>query len=114
MAAADAALDSAVDVGKLPKPPGYVDSRIRRGRTRLEELASGHNECYEFFRGNQYTYRNDENVLVAQATQTSITGGGKPAHRVRTTRNLIFDLVAHEVSSAMSRVPSYQVDPSTS
>lgn len=71
------------------------------------------NEAWEFFRGNHYVYRSDENYLVQQSVTTS-PQGGKPAHRVRTSHNLIFDSVMHEVSNSTQRIPSYQVVPSTS
>lgn len=92
--------------------PG-VWERVQRAQRAMSSDNVRTNECWEFFRGNQYVYRTDEDYLVSQSVTTS-PAGGKPAHRVRTTRNLIFDAVLHEVSNATQRVPSYQVVPSTS
>jgi len=96
------------------KPPKEVQERIERGRKRLEELAPKRNECVEFWRGNQYVHVVNENVLVAQPTAVSTNlRQGKPPHRKRLTRNLIADVVAQERSSATQRVPSYEINPTT-
>lgn len=87
--------------------------RVQRAQRAMSSDNVRTNEAWEFFRGNQYVYRTDEDYLVSQSVTTS-PAGGKPAHRVRTTRNLIFDAVLHEVSNATQRIPSYQVIPSTS
>ena len=95
------------------KPPPGIEERIKRGRDRMKEGATKRSECLEFWRGNQYVYRSTENYLVKQGTVSNADGSGKPRHRVRTTRNLIFDIVAHEVSAATQRVPSYETSAST-
>ncbi len=97
---------------KQKAPPG-VEERIKRGRDRMKEGSAKRNECLEFWRGNQYIYVSSENYLVKQGTVTNADGSGKPRHRVRTTRNIIFDIVAHEVSAATQRVPSYEVSAAT-
>src|SRR2546423_6407411 len=92
-------------------PPEDVQKRIKRGRTRMMQGAAKRNECLRFWRGDQYVFVNSENYLVKQGTVTNPDGSGKPRHRVRTTRNLLIDVVAHEVSAATQRVPSYEISP---
>jgi hypothetical protein len=96
------------------KVPQAIEDKMKRGRARMREGATQRNECLEFWRGNQYVYRGDDGILVNQNTITLANGRGKPRHRVRTTRNLIFDIVAHEVSAAIKRVPGYEVNPTKS
>lgn len=114
------ALADALNVLKKAVPddptliPNGVDDRIKRGRARMREGAAKRNECLRFWRGDQYVYRSQRGILVNQATLTEASGGGKPRHRVRTTRNLILDIVAHEVSGLTQRIPNYEINPSTS
>lgn len=91
--------------------PGEVKQRIERGKKQIDKYSARRNECLEFWRGNQYVYRNKDNWLVKQGVL--LGEGGKPRHRVRTTRNLIQPIVRQEVSQATQRVPSYQINPST-
>jgi hypothetical protein len=102
----------------LPKGPSKPDKntqdRLDRGRARMREDVPRRNECLKFWRGDQYIYRDDKGLLINQATITLASGGGKPRHRVRTTRNLIKDIVAHEVAAGTTRVPTYEITPSTS
>src|SRR5687768_12334899 len=99
------------DPTKVPTP---VDERMARGRARMKDGSSARNECLKFWRGDQYVYRGDDGVLVNQSTITLPNGRRKPRHRVRQVRNLIADVGAHEVCAATQRVPSYEVNPSTS
>jgi hypothetical protein len=94
------------------KVPQSVQEKIDSGKKQIEKGSARRNECLQFWRGNQYVYRNKENWLVKQGVL--IGEGGKPRHRVRTTRNLIQPIVRHEVAYATQRVPSYQINPSTS
>lgn len=89
-----------------------VKKRVDNATRHMDRLAPLQQECWEFFRGNHYVYRNDDNKLIQLATTTSVRGKGKPAHRVRTTRNLFVPLVRQEVSYATQRIPSYEVVPS--
>lgn len=89
-----------------------VQKRVDNATKHMDRLAPLQQECWEFFRGNHYVYRNDDNKLIQLATTTSVRGKGKPAHRVRTTRNLFVPLVRQEVSYATQRIPSYEVVPS--
>lgn len=97
-----------------PKPPGapeYVQERLRRGQARLRELAPGRNECWQFFRGNTYVFRTQENALVVTPTRASVSGKGKQRWRARTHRPILTPFVRQEVSAATQRVPSYDVTP---
>jgi hypothetical protein len=87
--------------------------KLRRGRDRMGEDAPLRNLCWRFWRGDQYAYVNGENYLVKQSTVTNGDGTGKPAHRVRQTRNLILPIIARKVSGAVQRIPAYDVSPST-
>lgn len=91
-----------------------VQERISRGRDRLAQVAPYRNEALEFWRGNQYFYVDSKGVLQSQAEGgTGIRSAGKPSWRVREAHNLLVDVVAHEVSAATSRVPSYEIVPAT-
>lgn len=95
------------------KPDKQLMEKLNRGRDRMKENATKRQECWEFFRGNQYVYVSGEKYLVKQGTVTNSDGTGKPRHRVRHTRNIILDAVLHEISAATQRVPGYEVSPST-
>jgi hypothetical protein len=99
-------------IGLNQDVPKVVSERIERGKKQIDDKAPERNECLSFWRGNQYVYRNKENWLVKQGVL--LGEGGKPRHRVRTTRNLIGPIVRQEVAYATQRVPSYQINPSTS
>jgi hypothetical protein len=99
-----------------PKPravPKNIDERCNRGRKRMLDGSAARNKYLELWRGNHYAWVDEKNVLQQMATITSVRGTGKPPWLERRTVNLIFDAVEHEVSSATSRVPSYDVAPST-
>lgn len=100
-------------VTSKPKPEAYVQDRIKRGRDRMREDSEVRRQCWEFWRGNQYCSVNSEKYLVSQSTVTNQDGTGKPSHRVRRVRNLIQPMVARKVSLSTSRVPGYEVNPST-
>lgn len=94
------------------KVPGDVTERIEASKRRIAEFSAQNNECIEFWRGNQYIYRSPQGYISRQGTL--INELGKPRHRVRQTRNILVDVVRHEVSAATQRVPDYQILPSTS
>lgn len=79
----------------------------------MRQGAAKRNECWRFWRGDQYVYVHRDNYLVKQGTVSNADGSAKRPHRVRQVRNLILDIVAHEVSAATQRVPSYGVSPSS-
>lgn len=96
------------------KVPKDVEPRLARGRKRMRAEAAQRNECMAFWRGEQYRYVNGEGVLTGQPTTTNTVGKeGKPPHVVRRARNLMFDIIEHEVASSIQRVPNYEVAPST-
>lgn len=92
-------------------PPGYVVSRMRRGRDRMKEGVPLRAEAISFFQSNQYVYVQDK-ALSQIPTTTNADGSGKPRHRVRRTFNLITPIVGHKVSQATSRMPGYRVTAS--
>ncbi len=97
---------------KVPKP---LEERMKRGRDRMKEGSAKRNECYAFVRSDQFKFVNTQNALTSQPTVTDYFGRkGKPPHRVRTVRNLIFDVVERQIADTVQRVPSYEVDASTS
>jgi hypothetical protein len=89
--------------------PKETDEKLRRGRMRMEEDGSLRRECFEFWRGNQYVYRDKRNFLVEQGT----VQGTKEPYRVRQAWNVLADPVNHEVSASTKRIPNYEVTPST-
>lgn len=91
----------------------HLIERITRGRQHLQSSAPSRDECYEFFRGQHYAYVDEKNVLRWLPTVTTARGKGKPDHRARQKRNLIFDIVLREAAAGVSQIPSYQVVPST-
>jgi len=98
--------------GKVAVPKD-VASRMRRGHDAMAEDAPKRKECLAFARGDQYKFISSDNTLESQATTTAAYGQkGKKKHRVRATRNFIFDIVETEVAAAMQRIPSYEVAPS--
>ena len=106
----------AVIPGVQPKIPTVVDERLKRGKSQRDDGKAKRMECLEFWRGNQYAYINGENRVAYQSVTSLGHAGaqsGKPAWRQRLTRNFIFDIVEREVSACTSRVPSYEVNPST-
>jgi hypothetical protein len=92
-----------------------IEPKLKRGRTRMLTDAAKRKEAMSFFRGEHYAYVDQRGALQFQATANTWTqgAGGKPQHRVRNKRNLIFDIVLHEVSSATQRIPAYEVSAST-
>lgn len=93
--------------------PPYVSSRLKRGRDRMKEGASYRSEAISFFHGSQFVRVNSERMLLNEATVTNQDGTGKPLHRMRRVFNLITPIIGHKVSTSISRVPGYQVNPST-
>lgn len=89
----------------------YVRDRMTRSEERLSSLLPAINERYEFWRGNHYAHVDSKNVLRNLATTSTPRGGGKRPWVSRSTHNLLMDIVAHEVSAATQRIPSYEVAP---
>lgn len=94
-------------------PPDVKES-VARGQERLAQIAPARNEALEMWRGNQYWYVDEKGVLQQQyGGPSGVKAAGKPSWRVREAHNLLIDVVAHEVSAATQRVPSFDVVPST-
>lgn len=98
------------------KPDKQTLRRIDQAKERIRQDTATVKERYEFARGNHYVsvYKNALQVLPTQTVFTPTGQKGKPDYKSRTTRNLIFDVVTHEVSAATGRIPSYEVVPSSS
>lgn len=102
-----------VDPTKMPIP-GDVGLCMKRGRETMREGAPKRNECLSMARGDQYRFLTASNTIASQPTNTQTIEGlkGKPPHRVRATRNFIYDIVQTEVAYVTQRVPGYSVVPS--
>lgn len=90
----------------------YIEDRIKRGAAVLESSAAKRDECYEFWRGNQYVELNKDGKLINRGVVRGAPG--KPDWTMRRVQNLIVNIVAGEVSMGTARVPGYQVIPTTS
>jgi hypothetical protein len=115
MALVAAAVDKAKEL-LSPEPveiPQPIVERLKRGRDAMREGAPKRNECLAFARGDQYRWVDGKNVLQSQNTTTTIDGRGKPRHRIRQVRNLIFNIIEMEIASSVQKVPGYEVSPSS-
>jgi hypothetical protein len=94
--------------------PEHLKDRMGRGKAAMRKGAPKRNECLAHARGEQYKYVDSDGALQSQAINTisSRSGEGKPRHRVRQTRNFIFDITESEVAATAQRIPSYEVSPS--
>jgi hypothetical protein len=92
-----------------------VKKKISRGRSRMQQGAPLANECIRFWRNDQYVYRSGAAYSAGQLqSQPTLYGSDNfDAHRMRTTRNMILDVVAQETSASTQRVPGYDITPST-
>jgi hypothetical protein len=110
---AEAPVDN-TNLNEDQKVPAKVQERISRGRNRMRQGSAKRNECLKFWRSEQYHWTDQKGNLNSLPTTTNYyEQSGKPPQRQRTTRNLIFDVVEREVALSTSRIPSYQVSPST-
>lgn len=101
--------------GPLPrKPPTDVLARLDRGRKTMMRDASKRRLCMRFRRGDTYWFVDDKGILNVQSTVTSVNGGGKPPHRIRNRYDFLGPIIDAKVSAATQRVPSYEINPSTS
>lgn len=111
-----AVVEKAKELLGAPQPidiPNSIQERLKRGKDAMREGAPKRNECLAFARGDQYRWVDGRNVLQTQNTTTTIDGRGKPRHRIRQTRNHIFNIIEMEVASSVQKVPSYEVAPSS-
>lgn len=94
--------------------PSDAQKNIQRGRHRLRQIAPRNFESWRFYRGDHYVYIDSKGFLQATPTSTNpVDRTGKAPHKVRSKGNLIMDIVDREVSTAVQRVPSYDVLPSS-
>lgn len=94
--------------------PPDVREALDRGRKVMLKDAAKRRLCMRFERGDAYWFINSKGGLSAQSTVTAPDMSGKPLHRVRNSYNQIRPLIEDKVSAATSRIPSYEVVPSTS
>lgn len=88
----------------------YVQDRITRADERMRPLIPQIQMRYEFWRGNHYADVDSKNKLTFLPTKE---GRGKRPWTARGAHNLLMDIVAHEVSAATQRVPTYEVAPTS-
>ncbi len=94
-----------------PVLPPDVKEELDRGRREMMADAPKRRLCARFERGETYFWHSAKtNSLISLPLDTA---SGKPGHRQRNTYNIIRPLVEDKVSVATSRVPSYDIVPST-
>src|SRR5262245_11304091 len=91
--------------------PGAIEQRVKRGKARTQRDAAKRRECWSFYRNEQFVWSDAKKTFIADQQTANADGTPKPSFVKRTQRNLIVDIVAHEVSAATQRVPSYSVMP---
>lgn len=96
------------------KVPDDVKTALERGRKVMLTDAAKRRLCMRFERGDAYWFVNSKGGLSQQPTVTAPDLTGKPLHRIRNAYNHIRPLIEDKVSTSTSRVPSYEVVPSTS
>lgn len=97
------------DARRIPK--GVLD-RLDRGRREMKKEAHKVRLCQLFLDGEAYFYIDNRGGLNYQETMRGVTGG-RPNHRVRNRYNFIRPMVDAKVSSSTTRVPGYEVNPSS-
>lgn len=103
---------------RVRKPRGrpvdpLVADRIQRARTRLNKdgMKSKRRLCELFLEGEVYSYLDSKALIQKQATAPG--DKAKPAHRIRNRYNFIRPMVDAKVSSSTTRVPGYEIYPTT-
>ncbi len=102
-------LTSTVD---LTVAPPDVLERIERGRKWMRRDLFKRRLCQLFLRGDQYFHLDVNGQLNFLPTAPGVRSG-KPAHRIRNRYNFIRPMVDAKVSSSTTRVPGYEVNPTT-
>lgn len=92
--------------------PRDVEDRIRRGRREMLANAKKRRLCMLFLDGDQYAYLDSQGGLQFLEVNRGVRSG-KPAHRIRNRHNFIRPMVDAKVSSSTTRVPGYEVNPSS-
>lgn len=101
------------DVQEAHPVPEAIRTAVHRGRERKQDGDLERDEILHFWRGNQYVYRLQDKIQSLPTVTNWADRSGKAPHRMRTVRNLMLDIIAHEVSAGTSRIPSFEVAPST-
>lgn len=92
-------------------PKGVLD-RLDRGRREMKKEAHKVRLCQLFLEGDAYWYLDNKGGLNYQETMRGVSSG-RPSHRVRNRYNFIRPMVDAKVSSSTTRVPGYEVNPSS-
>ena len=93
----------------VPSPTRLV---MDRGRARMKEKASRRRLCVRFARGESWWWLDSRDGMNLTPHVTD-NRGGKPPHKQRNQYNFIAPIVEDKVSTATQRIPSYEIDPST-
>lgn len=95
--------------------PDSLMHRLERGRRAMLKDAQQVKLNIYFWRGDQFYYLNPDGVLSSLPTASNPFGanGGKPRHRMRQSFNFVSQLVEGKVSAATQKIPSYEINPST-
>ena len=104
---------SVQDAQKEHPVPERIRTSVARGRERKADGDLERDEIIQFWRGNQYVYRLKGKLQALPTVTNWEERSGKAPHRMRTVRNLMLDIIAHEVSAGTSRIPSFEIGPST-
>jgi hypothetical protein len=99
----------------MPKDiPADVLPKLNRGRTAMKKNAAKRRLCMRFRRNETYWFVNEKNQLDFQSTVTHANGqDGKPPQRIRNHYDFLGPIIDAKVSAATSKVPSYEINPST-
>ena len=89
-----------------------LQKRLERGRKDMMRDAHKRRLCHKFEKNETYWRIGERNILIEDSTIT--VPGGKPPHKIRNRYNFIKPLVQGKVSAATSKIPSYDVSPTTS
>lgn len=92
--------------------PKDIQDRLHRGRKWMREDAYKRRLCQLFLDGEAYFYIDNKGILNALETRQGVQAG-RPSHRIRNRYNFIRPMVDAKVSSSTTRVPGYEINPSS-
>jgi hypothetical protein len=91
-------------------PPKEVVKRLDRGRERLKQVQARRKQAIEFVNGNHYVFITEDRLQVNQTPTVAISDGGlMPDHRVRRSHDLLGPIIKRKISTAVQRIPGYEV-----
>jgi hypothetical protein len=91
-------------------PPKEVTKRLDRGRERLKQVQARRKQAIEFVNGNHYVFITEDRLQVNQTSTVAISDGGlMPDHRVRRSHDLLGPIIKRKISTAVQRIPGYEV-----